>query len=266
MSYIMIKSKLPEDEIILKYTVKKQSANAISKELGCSHATILNILKSNDIPRRTTTEHFRGRKRSPEECKKLAESKMGEKNPNYGKHIVPPSNAGRSHSSETRLKISMAKRGCNNPNYGKRTHNYGKQLTPEWKHNISLNRRGKLAGDKNPRWMGGKSFDPYCPKFDRYLKEFVRDAYNRKCFLCGEAEHRDKHSVHHIDYNKNDICNGKVWPLIPLCRSCHTKTNFKRWYWFDLLINYWAFNPNIILDNELVGVVYEGYRNNMSDL
>lgn len=54
-----------------------------------------------------------------------------------------------------------------------------------------------------------------------------------------------KLSVHHIDYNKNSICNGKEWAFVTLCRSHHGKSNHNRWYWFNLLISYWLVNPEI---------------------
>lgn len=103
-------------------------------------------------------------------------------------------------------------------------------------------------GENHPMWLGGVSFKPYCNKFNKQRKELVRNKFNRTCFLCGRPEDEKKLPIHHIDYNKNSICNGKSWPLIPLCSSCHSKTNFNRWYWFNLLINYWAMNAEIRFD------------------
>jgi len=51
--------------------------------------------------------------------------------------------------------------------------------------------------------------------------------------------------VHHLDYNKMQGCETKDWNLLPLCTRCHAKTNFNRWYWFSLLFNHWAMNPEI---------------------
>jgi hypothetical protein len=105
--------------------------------------------------------------------------------------------------------------------------------------------RDKITGPNNSRWRGGISFEPYCPKFNNRTKEDIRKAFGYKCYLCPHIQKKKKLSIHHVDYNKNTICNGKRWPLIPLCLRCHSKTNFNRWFWFNLLINYWAMNPEI---------------------
>lgn len=104
-----------------------------------------------------------------------------------------------------------------------------------------------FAREKNPRWLRGISFGKYCFKFNKSFKEHIRNKFKRICFNCGknELENKKKLHVHHIDYNKNSICNGKEWAFVPLCSSCHTSTNSNRWYWFNLLINYWAMNPEI---------------------
>ena len=99
------------------------------------------------------------------------------------------------------------------------------------------------SGENHPNWKGGISFEPYCSKFNNQLKEQVRDKFNRKCFLCGKPEkdnNNRKLHVHHVDYNKGQGC-GYQWSLIPLCESCHAKTNYNRYYWFNLLNNYWCY-------------------------
>jgi len=114
---------------------------------------------------------------------------------------------------------------------------------PEIRKKVGKKLKGKLAGDKNPNWRGGLSFGEYCPKFNGSLKEDIRDKYNRKCAICGkrESDCNKKLAIHHTDYNKNTLCNGKSWGLIPLCANCHAKTNGNRWYWFGLLYNYWCY-------------------------
>lgn len=96
-------------------------------------------------------------------------------------------------------------------------------------------------GVLNPRWCGGKSFEPYCPAFTKSLKESIRDEFGRKCFLCGISENGRKLDIHHVDYNKSQGCSGFKWGLVPLCHRCHTKTNWNRWYWFALLRDYWIY-------------------------
>jgi len=70
-------------------------------------------------------------------------------------------------------------------------------------------------------WRGGDC--DYGVGFTASLKETVRWLYHHRCATCGQSSRgkRDLH-VHHIDYNKK---NHSVANLIPLCGSCHMKTN-----------------------------------------
>lgn len=88
-----------------------------------------------------------------------------------------------------------------------------------------------MKGANSPTWNGGKSFEPYCPKFNDTIKEAVRAHFNYTCFYCGEKQNGGrKLSVHHVNYDKGQGCSGE-WLLIPLCSSCHAKTNHNRDYW-----------------------------------
>lgn len=108
---------------------------------------------------------------------------------------------------------------------------------------IKLVERNKQnCGPKSSTWRGGISFKPYCIKFNKYIKEHVRNAFNRCCILCGKNEFSNgkKLDVHHVDYNKGQGC-GQRWCLVPLCHKCHTKTNHYRHHYFNLLQNYWIY-------------------------
>jgi transposase len=106
------------------------------------------------------------------------------------------------------------------------------------------------SGEKSPNYIDGKNVREkrYCFLFSRRFKERIRNNFGRECFICGSPEGSHKLAVHHIDYNKTSLCKGRSWAFIPLCSiglSCHTKTNFNRGYWFNLLINFWAMDPSI---------------------
>lgn len=92
------------------------------------------------------------------------------------------------------------------------------------------------TGEKSPQWKGGISFGKYCPKFNKDLKERVREYFDRKCYLCGKSEKEEgKHlAVHHVLYDKSVCCNNSLQLFVPLCNSCHTKTNHNRKYWQTL--------------------------------
>lgn len=109
----------------------------------------------------------------------------------------------------------------------------------------------KRSGPNNPNWRGGIAYKPYCHKFNEEFKEIVRNSFNRICFCCGKTEianNGKRLSVHHIDYNKVSICKYSSWAFVPLCNACHSKTNFNRYHWFNLLINYWLLNNAIHLN------------------
>lgn len=168
----------------------------------------------------------------------ISEAKIGKPHPHKGsthsrrgwklsdvakKHIGEAAK-GRPKSLDTRQKLSDALKGNKN--------GVGNQG--------STGRYGENANN----WHGGTSNKPYCYLFSKQLKEEVREAFGRKCFICGASENGRKLNVHHCDYNKGQGC-GHKWALVPLCTSCHMKTNGHRYYYFNLLANYWALNPEI---------------------
>lgn len=91
-------------------------------------------------------------------------------------------------------------------------------------------------GENSSSWKGGISFEPYCPKFTEELKEKVRQEWDYKCGNCDKTQenNQSKLRVHHIDYDKEQGCNGKGFFLMPLCTSCHGKSNHNREYWKEL--------------------------------
>ncbi len=107
-------------------------------------------------------------------------------------------------------------------------------------HRIFCNLKCKGAYQSGPRssqWKGGSTFQPYCWKFNGSLKERVRAFFGYVCFTCGETGGPDALHVHHIQYNKMACCDGKEDALlIPLCTSCHNRTNrdAKNGFWEKL--------------------------------
>ena len=97
--------------------------------------------------------------------------------------------------------------------------------TPEKRARHSATMMGKYTGENSGNWKGGTSFEPYCPAFNEQLKESIRNRDNRTCVLCGKNEIQNgrRLSVHHIDSDKTQGCNGKRWYLCALCRSCNSR-------------------------------------------
>lgn len=120
-------------------------------------------------------------------------------------------------SEETRRKMSESLSGAGNPMFGK-------QFTEEHKKKLSR------PGDENPRWKGGISSLPYPFTFGKELKERIRERDGCRCQLCGvsQDECTQKLSIHHIDYDKDNLADEN---LISLCRSCNSRVNSHRDYW-----------------------------------
>ncbi len=147
---------------------------------------------------------------------------------------------GKLHSEETKKKIGTSLKG-------RPTWNKGKQMWIDKPHpmlgKIGWNKgiprseetKKKLAGyngEKASRWKGGISFEPYCPKFNKQLKEQIRERDNRTCQLCSEKENGRKLDIHHIHYDKSN-CEPD---LIALCHICNAKVNSNREYYEDLFM------------------------------
>ena len=128
--------------------------------------------------------------------------RLHKKHSNSAKKKLSEASKGSKHTSETKLKIGNALK-----------HN---------KHN----------------WMGGISFEPYCPKFNYEFKESIREKFGRVCFMCGAPENGRKLSVHHVNYDKSCLCSEIECEFVPLCASCHGKTsNGDREYWESLILD-----------------------------
>ena len=85
-------------------------------------------------------------------------------------------------------------------------------------------------GEKHPSWQGGISFEPYSIDWSESLRRTIRERDHYTCQLCGKPQGDRAHSVHHIDYNKQNCSPNN---LITLCVGCNTKVNFNREYWTE---------------------------------
>ena len=158
---------------------------------------------------------------------------------------------GRKCSQKTKDKMSEIMRGKYK---GEKAYWFGKKLPEEMRMKISKAHKGKTTwnkgkigiyseetkrkiseaqkGNKGSNWQGGKSFETYTVRFNKELKELIRNRDNYKCQLCGmpECENIRKLDIHHKDYNKKNCLPNN---LISLCRGCHIKTNINREYWME---------------------------------
>jgi len=217
------------DENYIKYAyLSGKSMEQIAKELSCSSPTISKRLKKLNVNFKTSSEIF-------------SELRKGDKNPRFleiDENYIK--NSYLSGKSATQIAKEV---GCSYPTIYRRLRKMNIKIKSASEAQI-----GVSLGEKNPAWRGGISFLPYCHKFNKPLKEEIRELFGRKCYICKKTEKKNKKrlDVHHCDFNKQQGCKGNLtWKLLPLCKSCHAWTTNNRHEAFTLLVNYWAQNPEI---------------------
>lgn len=148
-----------------------------------------------------------------EKCRK---SKLGDKNPMFGKK----------RSAETNAKSVETRRNNGKPFHSKEVVENVRIALKKYNNEHP----GIWVGDKNPNWRGGTCNGPYSFEFNEELKESIRERDNRICQICNKDEEENgmKLCVHHIDYDKD---NSEPKNLVSLCIGCHVKTNSRREYW-----------------------------------
>jgi len=186
--------------------------------------------------RRKISAAFKGKPLLMETRRKMSEAAKGRIISVEQREKISKSLTGRPPSEETRRKISAANTGkirtketCQKISEGRK----GIVFTDEHKQKLSDVRVGRFGGDKHPAWKGGVSFEPYCIKFNDEFKERVREFFNHHCVECGKPQTKERLLVHHVNFDKQTCCNDNIPLFVPLCRSCHAKTNFRRDYWQD---------------------------------
>lgn len=203
-----------ENWLYTEYIINSKSIKQISNECNCSIDTARSRLIEFNISRRDT-RFKKGRIQSKEQIEH-----------NRQMHL------GRKLSLKTKKLISIKARGRKIQ---------GHPHTDEYKRSHS--------GPNHWNWKGGTSFGKYCNKFTYIVREYVRNNFGRKCFICEKPEVLEtrKLAVHHCDYNRSQGCKGFTWSLVPLCMKCHARTNTSKWYWFNLLRDYWIYKYDNML-------------------
>ena len=155
------------------------------------------------------------------------------------------SNSGKTCSDKTKKSMSDRNKGENNPFYGK-THTYKakKSIGESSKCRLRteesrIKQSASVQGVSIEDWDGYLSSMSYCDKFNEMFKEKIREKFGRLCFMCLATENDNgrKLCVHHVNYDKDCMCNGKDCEFVPVCMKCHNKTNGNRELWERLIIN-----------------------------
>jgi len=125
-------------------------------------------------------------------------------------------NKGIPHTEEAKLHISLG---------GKRARAKGNYINPSTRPEV----RAKISKTitelfknpkNNPRYIDGRSKEPYSLGFNRRFKEQIRERDGYRCQKCGvpQSECVRALDVHHIDRDKKSL---DPKDFITLCRICH---------------------------------------------
>jgi hypothetical protein len=187
--------------------------------------------------RKATFSEFRkGQKHSQDTIKKMKASALA-----LNRHF--------SHTRETRKKMSMAHKGKPLTEAQRLKHGdirRGAILTPETRLKISNSLKGNIISEetrkkmsnslkgkpkpegfaikeKNSRWKGGISFEPYCQSFDRPFKRSTRLRQGNICAFpnCGKTKEQNLNkdmSIHHVYTEKMACCETEIKEMDTLRR------------------------------------------------
>lgn len=141
---------------------------------------------------------------------------------------IPWSKGLTKHTDERLAKMAMDKVGI--MPQGSMWNNGLSKLTDIRLANMAALKTITTVGPNNPNWKGGLSFYPYGSSFNKQTKIRIRERDNYTCQYpeCGLMENGTAHSVHHIDYDKN---NNQGDNLITLCCGHNSEVNGNRTYW-----------------------------------
>ena len=260
-------SKYPEldnkEWLVDRYSTQELSASKIAETIGCANGTVLSALSRHGIKKRG--EKAKTKKGDGKEVKicivcgdeftsfKSAERKFCSiscsstySNKKRGSALNATCQlCGKSfHIRESELKRGGGKycsEECfHNAQIGRERPLFAEKISVIMKKIWENDEyKKKMSGENNYNWRGGKSFEPYCPKFNEAFKESIREQFERTCFLCPttEEENGRKLSVHHVNYNKDCLCDDSECGFVPLCMSCHLQTNYNRDYWENLIMD-----------------------------
>jgi hypothetical protein len=186
----------------------------------------------------------KGKKLSEETKSKISKSNKGKRRSEETKKRISIGQTGRKLSDETKNKLSVAHKGKKHTEEHKQkiknscieTFKEEKYRKKRRETMFRLWKEGTFNGmftlDKNPRWRGGVSYEPYGLEFNKKLKELIKERDNYCCLLCGITQIESIYildtelSVHHIDFNKY---NNEPKNLLTICEICHNKIT--KWYY-----------------------------------
>jgi len=254
------------------YSVKQLSAGKISQRLGYSQTCIYNNLKRWQIPIISNSQRYKGKPGRPhtkEARKKLALSKMGDKNPMKRLEVrlkVSKKNKGRKYSNDIRARMSKAQKG--------RTITWGDKLSAankKWYTSVEgqefIRQLKQRTGFKNP--MYGKS-----EQIQKRHWSKIWDSNRKKNLISKfrEARMKQKFSLKSTKIEimvaeelvKRKIAFLKHYPVLNICQPDIVIPKYKVVVQCDG--DWWHGNPNIYNQSNLAKIPQNNMRrDNLKD-
>jgi hypothetical protein len=222
----------PEERKKLSKSVKKRFEDPkIRKKMRESHLGKI----ASENHRMKISEGLKGKTHSDEHREKNSEAQKGKTLSEEHRKKIGEGLKGNIRTSETRKKQSEAAKGkirseehCRNISKGNKKY----FQNPE---NREKTRFATIKYNVDHSWYGSVKYyegPQYCEKWTAELRECVRAFFGYCCVECGTPQNTRKIAIHHVHYNKKLCCDDTPRTLVPLCASCHSKTNKgNREYW-----------------------------------
>jgi hypothetical protein len=208
---------LPDQEICEKY-LNGMFLYQLAEEYRCHQETIIKRICDNGFKLRTKSEVNKGHY-------------LGSEHQQY--IDLPIEEISVKFLNEMNTTELAEEYQCSAQTISNRLYEYGINVLEEsYKHQSATHQ-----GIPYDEWESFASESLYCPAFNEKCKESNREKYNRKCFLTGLPEEENigkdgkqrKLSVHHVDMDKGQGCDGVRWKLVPLSMWMHNKTHNELW-------------------------------------
>jgi len=216
--------------------VKKRRSEAmkeVSSRSGMRAKMAATAKETNKRPevKKRRSEAMKEVSKRPEVKKKQSKRMSGEKNIMFGEKHTDEANEknrlkhiGKCHSQETKIKMSESQKIAQNRT-GVRDRKSATLIEYNKNPEVKKKQSKRMSGKNNPSYKDGSSSYPYCFAFNARRKRAVRDFFGGYCLITGMHQNDclRKHSVHHVDHDKEQGCNGKPFNLVPMVESHNSK-------------------------------------------
>jgi hypothetical protein len=244
-------NKETEQMIVNLYTTKLpdgtwQGTTTIASLVGCSHATVQNVLKKNNVVMRDARQAHSGGKRckpvknipdgNPPFCKCGCETPVAwnQRKNRWNAYVDGHYRQDALYKNADWLRVEYSEKhrtmddiasecGVNLSTISKFMVRFNIPIRTQAE---SLTLSGAVRGPKNPAWKGGVAEWDYSYDWKAICKH-IKDRDEWSCQSCGER--RSRWGIHlHVHHIDGDKLNNSPDNLISLCARCHRNVHAGR--------------------------------------